>query len=158
MTCRDTLQCVHEPFGDAWYFGPERMHHRYESNVKAREDSGFKDSTFKTIFDRIEQENTEVRYILSLAYIVPDPIQKRIAAQFNSPEVSVILVEGPRPILSKGSDSPMSIPNSFPKNLTQIALPVSKYSSTNRENASSSRIWHNTGSLPMASHLQLLRR
>lgn len=60
MTCRDTLQCVHEPFGDAWYFGPERLHDRYEKDEKARVESGFLDSTFKTIFDRIEQENREV--------------------------------------------------------------------------------------------------
>jgi len=59
MTCRDTLQCVHEPFGDAWYFGPERLHDRYEKEEKIRLESGFADSTFKSIFDRIEQENTE---------------------------------------------------------------------------------------------------
>jgi hypothetical protein len=61
MTCKDTLKCVHEPFGDAWYFGPERLNPRYEKDVKARKETGFSESTFKTIFDRIEQENTEVR-------------------------------------------------------------------------------------------------
>lgn len=60
MTCRDTLQCVHEPFGDAFYFGPERLSERYEDDAKAREESGFADSTYKTIFERIERENTEV--------------------------------------------------------------------------------------------------
>jgi len=60
MTRRDTLQCVHEPFGDAFYFGPERLSERYEKDEKGRIESGFSESTFKTIFERIERENTEV--------------------------------------------------------------------------------------------------
>jgi hypothetical protein len=61
MTCRDTLQCVHEPFGDAWYFGPERLSDRYEKDEKARIKTGFSNATFKTIFDEIEDGNTKVR-------------------------------------------------------------------------------------------------
>jgi hypothetical protein len=61
MTRRDILTCVHEPFGDAFYFGPERLSPRYESDEKAREESGFSSSTFKTIFERIEKEGKEVR-------------------------------------------------------------------------------------------------
>lgn len=60
MTRTDILSCVHEPFGDAFYFGPERLSDRYEDDEKAREESGFKDSTFKTIFERIEREGKEV--------------------------------------------------------------------------------------------------
>jgi len=60
MTRRDTLQCVHEPFGDAFYFGPERLSERYEKDEKGRIESGFSESTFKTIFERIERENAEV--------------------------------------------------------------------------------------------------
>lgn len=60
MTRRDTLQCVHEPFGDAFYFGPERLSERYEKDEEGRIESGFSESTFKTIFDRIERENAEV--------------------------------------------------------------------------------------------------
>jgi hypothetical protein len=62
MTRRDILTCVHEPFGDAFYFGPERMSTRYENDEKAREESGFANSTFKTIFERIEREGEEVRF------------------------------------------------------------------------------------------------
>jgi hypothetical protein len=61
MTRRDTLTCVHEPFGDAFYFGPERLSDRYENDEKARIESGFADSTYKTIFDRIEREGKKVR-------------------------------------------------------------------------------------------------
>ena len=60
MTQRDTILSVHEPFGDAFYFGPERLSTRYENDEKARIESGFADSTFKSIFDDIMNENTEV--------------------------------------------------------------------------------------------------
>lgn len=60
MTQRDKLQCVHEPFGDAFYFGPERLGTRYEDEEKARIESGFSDSTYKSIFDDIMRENSEV--------------------------------------------------------------------------------------------------
>ena len=60
MTRRDTLQCVHEPFGDAYYFGPERLAERYENDENSRLESGYSDSTYRTIFDRIARENSEV--------------------------------------------------------------------------------------------------
>lgn len=63
MTQRDTLQCVHEPFGDAFYYGPERLSSRYEKDEEGREQSGFTQSTYKTILDRIESEGAEVRYL-----------------------------------------------------------------------------------------------
>lgn len=61
MTRRQSLQTIHEPFGDAYYYGPERMGSRFEDDEKARAESGFSDSTFKTIMDRIEQEAAEVQ-------------------------------------------------------------------------------------------------
>ena len=60
MTKRDTLQCCHEPFGDAWYFGPEKLAERWANDEKAQQESGFAESTYKTIMDRINRENTEV--------------------------------------------------------------------------------------------------
>ena len=61
MTCRDTLKCVHEPFGDAFYYGPERLSSRFEDDEKARITTGFSESTYKTIIDRFEKEGEEVR-------------------------------------------------------------------------------------------------
>jgi hypothetical protein len=61
MTRHKTLQCVHEPFGDAYYFGPERLAERYENDPQARKESGYAESTYRTIFDRIAKENSEVR-------------------------------------------------------------------------------------------------
>lgn len=60
MTRRNSLQTIHEPFGDAFYYGPERMGTRFENDEKAREESGFADSTFKTVLDRIESEAADV--------------------------------------------------------------------------------------------------
>ena len=67
MTRRNSLQTIHEPFGDAFYYGPERMGRRFEDDEQAREESGFADSTFKTILERIEKEAEEVSCLLSVA-------------------------------------------------------------------------------------------
>lgn len=61
MTQHDTLNCIHEPFGDAFYYGPERLSERYEHDEKERIESGFSESTYKTVLDRIEREASEVR-------------------------------------------------------------------------------------------------
>ena len=60
MTCRDRLKPCHEPFGDAYYYGPERLGKRYEDDEEGREASGFSESTYKSIFDDIMEENAEV--------------------------------------------------------------------------------------------------
>lgn len=61
MTRRDLLKCVHEPFGDAYYFGPERLAERYADDEERREASGFSQSTYQIIMERINMDNTEVR-------------------------------------------------------------------------------------------------
>ena len=60
MTQRDSLKCIHEPFGDAFYFGPERLGDRYEHDEEARIQSGFSQSTYQTVLDRFEREHEEV--------------------------------------------------------------------------------------------------
>jgi len=73
MTRHEALQCVHEPFGDAYYFGPERLAERYENDPKARKESGYEDSTYRTIFDRIAKENSEVRLLIFYFYFAGCP-------------------------------------------------------------------------------------
>ena len=70
MTRRKSLQTIHEPFGDAFYYGPERLGARFENDEKARIDSGFADSTYKTIMDRIDSEASEVRYHFLTACVI----------------------------------------------------------------------------------------
>ncbi|KAF7897476.1 hypothetical protein EAF00_005704 [Botryotinia globosa] len=74
MTRDDVLACVHEPFGDAFYFGPERLSPRYEDDEAARQESDFADSTYKTIFERIEREGKEGKRLFIkdiIHYLVP---------------------------------------------------------------------------------------
>ncbi len=60
MTRRNDIACVHEPFGDAFYYGPERLSARFENDEEVRINSGFANSTYKTVMDRIEREGSEV--------------------------------------------------------------------------------------------------
>ena len=60
MTRRKDIQCIHEPFGDAFYYGPERLSERYADDEQARLDSGFSQSTFNTVLERIKRESQEV--------------------------------------------------------------------------------------------------
>ncbi|KAJ5912407.1 hypothetical protein N7504_001290 [Penicillium tannophilum] len=74
MTQRATIQCVHEPFGDAWYYGPERLADRFEDDEQGRRDSGFSDSTYRTVMDRLEREGSEGKRVFIKdidAYLLP---------------------------------------------------------------------------------------
>lgn len=57
----DALVCIHEPFGDAFYYGPERMGERFlgDDGKEARANSGFEDVTFGDVVERIETERVE---------------------------------------------------------------------------------------------------
>ncbi|KAK0658166.1 hypothetical protein DIS24_g4938 [Lasiodiplodia hormozganensis] len=108
MTCRDTLQCVHEPFGDAFYFGPERLSERYEDDAKAREESGFADSTYKTIFERIERENTEGKRIFIkdiTHYLVPPEHKPASIASSLVQYKRGVGTDGPQPTAHERVDS-----------------------------------------------------
>ena len=61
MTRRDTLACVHEPFGDIFYYGLGRLSERFKNDKKTREESGYANSTFKTVFESLEREGSEGR-------------------------------------------------------------------------------------------------
>lgn len=84
MTRHETLQCVHEPFGDAYYFGPERLAERYENDPKARKESGYEESTYRTIFDRIARENEEVRLLIFLCVTT---VSSPLFSRYLTPEV-----------------------------------------------------------------------
>ena len=75
MTRQDILTCIHEPFGDAFYFGPERLGLRYENDENARQESGFANTTYKTVFERLEREGKKVRlnsvYVRILMFSLP---------------------------------------------------------------------------------------
>lgn len=60
MTRHNDMTCIHEPFGDAFYYGTERLGERFENNESARQGSGFSNSTYKTVLDRFDRESEEV--------------------------------------------------------------------------------------------------
>lgn len=60
MTQRKNLSCVHEPFGDAFYYGPERLSGRYENDAEGREQSGFANTTYADVLRAIDESSEEV--------------------------------------------------------------------------------------------------
>ncbi|TGJ86097.1 hypothetical protein E0Z10_g2633 [Xylaria hypoxylon] len=60
MTRRDTLQCAHEPFGDAFYYGPERLGERYADDEAGRLSSGFSKTTYQDVLDRLDRDGNEL--------------------------------------------------------------------------------------------------
>ncbi len=53
MTRPDDLTCAHEPFGDAYYYGPEHLGERFRTDQDARATSGFAQTTYKDVLDRL---------------------------------------------------------------------------------------------------------
>ena len=85
MTRRNSLQTIHEPFGDAFYFGPERMGARFENDEESREKSGFANSTFASILDRVEREAAEVGSIRLVVIHFHRPAPLAVAQRISHP-------------------------------------------------------------------------
>ncbi|KAF3193986.1 hypothetical protein TWF225_008170 [Orbilia oligospora] len=78
MTREKDLCCLHEPFGDAFYYGPERLSSRYEGDhndaIDDRENSGFHEATYNSVLEGIERSGKEEKrvFIKDMAcYLVP---------------------------------------------------------------------------------------
>ncbi|KAF2719678.1 hypothetical protein K431DRAFT_228130 [Polychaeton citri CBS 116435] len=92
MTRRNSLHTIHEPFGDAFYFGPERMSSRFEEDDEGRNSSGFSNSTFKTILDRIDQEGAEA----GKRVFIKDILHYLIPPNQQAPEIAPSLRQIPK--------------------------------------------------------------
>jgi hypothetical protein len=79
MTRRDILECVHEPFGDAFYYGPERLSDRFEKDEATRVKSGFANTTYKDVMDQLGEKAAKVRklpwYLPAISSGHPLPLQ-----------------------------------------------------------------------------------
>ncbi|KAI1417807.1 P-loop containing nucleoside triphosphate hydrolase protein [Hypoxylon sp. FL1857] len=75
MTRRDILKCAHEPFGDSFYYGPERLSERYANDEAARESSGFSKTTYRDVLNRLERDGSEGKrvFIKDMAYYLMPP-------------------------------------------------------------------------------------
>jgi hypothetical protein len=60
MARRDILECAHEPFGDAFYYGPEFMSDRFRDDAATRQSSEYRDTTFKNVLERLEDAEKDV--------------------------------------------------------------------------------------------------
>ncbi|PHH65101.1 hypothetical protein CDD80_1041 [Ophiocordyceps camponoti-rufipedis] len=88
MVCRDELECQHEPFSDAYYFGPEFLSDRFRDDDATRRASPAADTTFKSLldgFDDIERQGKRV-FIKDMAYYLfaPDGQPSAIAPSFGA--------------------------------------------------------------------------
>lgn len=78
MARRDILECAHEPFGDAFYFGPEFMSDRFRHDAATRQSSEYRDTTFKSVLERLEDAEKEGKrlFIKDMAYYLMQPDDK----------------------------------------------------------------------------------
>ena len=65
------MTCSHEPFSDAWYFGPERLGERYQNDENKRVGTGFSGLTFRAVLDGLEKDTAQVRLIPSFCPFSP---------------------------------------------------------------------------------------
>ena len=57
---RSDLTCIHEPFGDAFYFGPETLGPRWMEDEEARKKSGYSQVTYRDVFETIDAQVNKV--------------------------------------------------------------------------------------------------
>ncbi|TGZ81837.1 hypothetical protein EX30DRAFT_340263 [Ascodesmis nigricans] len=71
------LHCIHEPFGDAYYYGPERLGNRFDgpTHTSARESSGFSTVTYRHVVDALKSPDQLKRVFIKdiTHYLVPPP-------------------------------------------------------------------------------------
>jgi hypothetical protein len=63
MARRDILESVHEPFGDAFYYGPEILSDRFRNDTATREQSGFSQKTYKDVLNEVMDAGKDVSII-----------------------------------------------------------------------------------------------
>ncbi|RSL45223.1 hypothetical protein CEP54_014362 [Fusarium duplospermum] len=90
MTRRDIMESVHEPFGDAFYYGPEFLSDRFRDDADQRKRSGFADKTYKDIFDQVMDAGKEGKriFIKDMAYylMTPDGKPTKVAPSLGEEE------------------------------------------------------------------------
>jgi hypothetical protein len=70
LTREDDIVCIHEPFSDAYHWGPEYLSERYQNVEKLRTENGYEDYTYHMALKIINDANTHVRVpeVLRLIY------------------------------------------------------------------------------------------
>jgi hypothetical protein len=60
LTRVDDIECVHEPFSDAYHWGPEKLTERYENVEQLRAEKGYGEYTYHTALDLINNAKLRV--------------------------------------------------------------------------------------------------
>ncbi|KAF4969675.1 hypothetical protein FSARC_3121 [Fusarium sarcochroum] len=78
MARRDILESVHEPFGDAFYYGPEILSDRFRNDTVTREESGFSHKTYKDVLNEVMDAGKDGKriFIKDMAYYLMTPDNK----------------------------------------------------------------------------------
>ncbi|KAI1063011.1 hypothetical protein LB507_005939 [Fusarium sp. FIESC RH6] len=78
MARRDILESVHEPFGDAFYYGPEILSDRFRNDTATREQSGFSQKTYKDVLNEVMDAGKDGKriFIKDMAYYLMAPENK----------------------------------------------------------------------------------
>jgi len=64
MTRTDVFRCMHEPFTDPFYFGPERLAERFAHLESRRLSSGKAEETYRDVMEAIAEERKHVSDVL----------------------------------------------------------------------------------------------
>ncbi|GKU03389.1 branched-chain-amino-acid aminotransferase 2 [Fusarium langsethiae] len=90
MARRDILESVHEPFGDAFYYGPEILSDRFRNDTATREQSGFSNKTYKDVLNEVMDAGKDGKriFIKDMAYylMAPDSKPTKVAPSLGEEE------------------------------------------------------------------------
>ncbi|OBS21031.1 hypothetical protein FPOA_07371 [Fusarium poae] len=90
MARRDILESVHEPFGDAFYYGPEILSDRFRNDTATREQSGFSHKTYKDVLNEVMDAGKDGKriFIKDMAYylMAPDNKPTKVAPSLGEEE------------------------------------------------------------------------
>ncbi|CVL01179.1 uncharacterized protein FMAN_10355 [Fusarium mangiferae] len=90
MARRDILESVHEPFGDAFYYGPEILSDRFRNDTATREESGFSQKTYKDVLNEVMDAGKDGKriFIKDMAYylMAPDSKPTKVAPSLGEEE------------------------------------------------------------------------
>ncbi|KAI5804197.1 P-loop containing nucleoside triphosphate hydrolase protein [Peziza echinospora] len=119
MTRPDILRCQHEPFGDAFYYGPERLGYRYDGDETAqtteREASGFSKTTFRDVMETMLAGKLEQKrlFIKDISYYLIPPMGKIAGIAPSLKELEAQSVDSNNSISGEDTNNPTVIPNSL---------------------------------------------
>lgn len=68
LTRPDEIRVLHEPMGDAWYFGPEKQSKRYSDEECRNEFKQFEDSSYEKVSSPVTQTRLHFRKLGSGAF------------------------------------------------------------------------------------------